>query len=311
MSNMIQKEGFFDSSDKEHKIAYRIFLPEQPIAILQFCHGMAEHAQRYEHFAKYLTERGIIFCICDHLGHGKSVENESELGGFGADFSFRNFAYDAAKFTSIMKEKYLDLPYFIGGHSMGSFVVRTYLSLYSGLCDGGIIVGTGFATPLIKSGKAAASLVAKVKGDTYKSVMLDNLAFGSYNNKIALPKTKSDWLSRDAEQVAKYIADPFCGFIFSAKGVCEMSKMISFVSTKKWAQSLNKSCPLLVVSGDMDPVGDYGKGVDKTAELIKGAGVMDVTLKLFEGGRHEILNETNKEEVYKYLYEWMSKHITV
>lgn len=312
MDDMILTQGSFESTDLEHTIAYRIYSPQDPpIAVLQFAHGMAEHGERYEDFAAYLCSKGILFCICDHLGHGQSVRDESELGYFGDNATYKNLVHDAAKFTSIMKEKYPDLPYFIGGHSMGSFVVRAYLSLHAGLADGAIIMGTGMINPMIKAGIPVATAVAAAKGGSYKSLLLDRLAFGSYNEKISAPKTKSDWLSRDAEQVSRYIDDPLCGFVFSAKGTCEISKMISFVSTKKWAQSLKKSCPVLVISGDMDPVGNYGKGVIRVAELIKGAGVRDVTLRLFEGGRHEILNETNKDEVYQYIYDWLKRHITI
>ncbi|MFZ2537706.1 MAG: alpha/beta fold hydrolase, partial [Oscillospiraceae bacterium] len=168
MDDFVKMSGKFDSTNKTNKIAYYSIAPkENPIAVLQFCHGMAEHSKRYEGFGEFLASKGIVFCICDHLGHGESINSNDDLGYFAKKNGWRNVVEDAAKFTEIMKEQYKDIPYFIAGHSMGSFVARSYISLHNDLVDGAIIIGTGNATPLIAAGTVVAKTIALFKGERY------------------------------------------------------------------------------------------------------------------------------------------------
>lgn len=266
---------------------------------------MAEHSIRYEDFGEFLASQGIAFCICDHIGHGKSINSDEDLGYFAKKDGWKNLVEDAAKFTGIMKEKYKNTPYFLAGHSMGSFVARSYISMHNNLVDGAIIIGTGNATPTVALGTFIARTIALFKGDHHRSKMLDNLSFGNYTKKIDNVRTSFDWLTRDQNHVDKYIADPFCGFLFTTGGFKDISLMMRFVSSKQWADSIKKSMPVFVISGDADPVGEYGVGVKKVVSLLQDSGVKDVTMKLYPGGRHEILNETNYNDVYTDISAWL------
>lgn len=302
----ITKRGTFESSDGINTISFVMISPSENIkAVVQFCHGMAEHKERYLPFGEFLAQNGIAFCMHDHLGHGESASSSEALGFFGEKNGWRFLPDDAHRFTEIIKETFPGIPFFIGGHSMGSFVVRSYISLYPDSADGVIIMGSGDSTPLIKAGKVVAAIIGAVKGKRYRSKLMDKLSFGGYNSKLDNPQTPSDWLSRDAGAVKKYIADPFCGFIFTAAAFSDLTKLISFATGKKWAETVNKTTPILLISGDCDPVGDYGRGISRVNFQLISAGVRDVTLKLYDGARHEILNETNSEEVYNDIMKWL------
>ncbi len=310
MAEILTIKDSFQSTNKKNTIVYRVYSPTTtPKAVVQFCHGMAEHAKRYEAFGTYLAQNGIAFCINDHLGHGESVQNENQLGYFGEKHGWKLLVSDAEKLTYILKKKYPNVPFIIAGHSMGSFVVRAYLSMYKDLADGAVIIGTGNATSLIKIGESMAKAVALFKGKQHHSKWLDNMSFASYNERISNAVTPFDWLSRDAQNVKLYIDDPLCGFIFTTSGFADISSMIKFVSTKKWADSINKKIPILLTSGDADPVGGYGELVTKVYNMLKSSDVNDVTLKLYEGARHEILNETNRQEVYEDMLKWLMSKV--
>ena len=310
--DFIKTSGKFDSTNGLNQISYYCISPkEKPVAVLQFCHGMAEHSKRYISFGEFLALNGIAFCICDHIGHGDSINNEDDLGYFAKKEGWRYLVDDAAKFTKILKEQFKDIPYFIAGHSMGSFVARSYISIYSELADGAIIMGTGNATPIIASGKYIAALVGKVKGERYRSKLLDNLSFGSYTKRIKDAKTKFDWLSRDEKNVDKYISDLKCGFIFTASGFKDVSSMMNFVSSKKWAGSVKKDLPVLLVAGESDPVGEYGKGVKKVYGMLKASGLKNASIKLYPNCRHELLNEINHQEIYKDIKNWILKNSNI
>lgn len=311
MSDIITEKNNFTSVNGVHKISYMIISPsEKPQAVLQFCHGMAEHKERYKKFGEFLAKNGIAFCIHDHLGHGESVNSDDELGFFAEDEGYLNLPNDMHRFTDILRKKYCDIPFFVGGHSMGSFVTRAYLLLYKeDKIRGAVIVGSGDSSPLTKAGVPVAGIIGAIKGKKHRSKLLDRLSFGNYNSKIEGAKTESDWLSRDEDEVKKYISDPYCGFIFTAAAFKDVAKLISFSTGKKWAKSLNKDCPLFFVSGGDDPVGGYSKGISKSYRQVKDAGVKNAELKLYQGGRHEILNETNKEEVRLDILAWIKKWI--
>lgn len=307
---MIVQHDSFKSTDGIHSIACTLYSPmeDKPKGVIQFCHGMAEHRKRYERVGRYFAENGWIFCICDHLGHGESINNESELGYFGKKDGYRFLAADAARCTALLKKKYPDLFFCIGGHSMGSFVVRHYLARFPNLADAAIIMGGGSSTPLIATGKNITALTALIKGGGYRSELLDRLSFGSYNDRIVSPSTKSDWLSRDAAEVKKYIDDPLCGFLFTASGLTDVSKLICEVTTQKWAAALNTETPLLILSGDADPVGGYGSGVIRIKELAESAGVKRVVCKLYPGARHELFNENCRDIVLRDILEWLTEN---
>ena len=217
---------------------------------------------------------------------------------------------DMDKLHDIMSNEYPELPYVLFGHSMGSFLTRTYLIKHPDKYDGVILSGTGHQSPaLVLGGNAAASVMAKLNGAMGNGTKLDSLAFGSYLSKIENPRTKFDWLSRDAEQVDKYIADPLCGFVGKIGLYRDMMQGIKFITDKKNIAQMNKEKPVYFMSGDGDPVGDYGKGVERAYKAFCDAGLHDVFMRLYPGGRHEMLNETNKEQVYQDILNWLNEKL--
>lgn len=260
------------------------------IAVVQIAHGMAEHLERYEAFAEELCKNGIAVYINDHLGHGKSVKNEAELGYFGKKDGWKNFVEDCRKLTEIAKNENPGKPVFFFGHSMGSFVARAYSLKYANEIKGAVFCGTSGPNPASDIGAALAGLIGKIKGDHHRSKLIDKIAFGAYNSKFE-KRTAFDWLSRDNEQVDKYIADELCGFLFTTNGYRDLMELLGFVSKESWFEGLSKELPVLVISGAMDPVGEYGKGINKVCDMLAQKGKKNVEKILYPNARHEILNE--------------------
>ena len=299
---MITEEKKFLSSNGMSQITYYTFLPEgNPVAILQICHGMAEHLMRYADFAAYMVEKGVIVCGCDHLGHGKSIPEDGAPGYLGDEGKALDvLVADQRLLVLEMRKKYKHLPYILLGHSMGSFVTRRFISEYRDLIDGAIICGTAGPDSPAGVGVVAAKIGGALKGKKKRkqpSTLLAFLAFGNYTKRTG-SKDPSSWLSRDPEIVAKYNADPLCGFAFTPTGYRQVFECIKKVNDESWAPSVDKSLSLLVTAGEEDPVGSYGKGPRRVYDMLKDAEIGDVELKMYPGCRHEILNETNRDEVY-------------
>lgn len=273
-------------------------------AVFQIAHGMAEHSARYDAFAEFLASHGYAVFINDHLGHGKSISGEDELGYFGKENGRDALVNDVKTLTGIAKKEFPDKPVVLFGHSMGSFVVRKYCALYGDNIDAAIFCGTSGSNPGAGIGAALAAVIAREKGDHHRSHLLDSLAFGSYNKRFKPARTNYDWLTRDEKIVDQYVVDPLCGFRFTDPGYRELFKLLEDVSAKKWYNSVPYILPILLISGDDDPVGAYGKGIREVSAGLKKSGHQDVTMKLYPGGRHEILNELNKDEVYQDILEW-------
>ena len=259
-------------------------------AVLQIAHGMAEHLERYEKFADALCERGIAVYINDHLGHGQSVSSKSELGYFGEKDGYLNFVEDGKKLMEIAKSEFPGKPYIFFGHSMGSFVARLFTYKYAPELAGAVFCGTSGPNPAAGIAIHLASAIAKVKGTHHRSKLIDKLAFGAYNSKFE-KRTAFDWLSRDNEEVDKYIADEYCGFLFTAYGYRDLFSLLNTVPKKEWFEKFSKALPVLVISGEKDPVGEYSKGINVVCDNLKAAGKTNVTCKLYKDARHEILNE--------------------
>lgn len=278
----------------------------EPSAILQIAHGMAEHVERYDAFAKFLNEQNIFVVGNDHRGHGKTGEKSGQLGYFARHHGFDRVVDDAYAVTEWIQKEYRDVPIFLMGHSMGSFLARRYMQKYATSVDGVILMGTaGSPGPAVKVGKLIAKLEMKKNGPTKPSERLDKMAFGSYNKNIPNPKTSFDWLSRDAKEVEKYVNDPLCGFVCSAGFFYDLFTGLEVIHHKALIQSIPKELPVFILSGDQDPVGDYSKGVQKVIDQYKNAGLQNITSKFYEGARHELLNETNRDEVYNDIYQWI------
>lgn len=276
-------------------------------AIFQIAHGMAEHGERYEDFAKFLCENGYAVYANDHIGHGKSVATDDDLGYFGERDGWLGFVNDAKLLTDLAKGEYPDKPVVLFGHSMGSFIARSYCEKFGGDLAGAVFCGTSGTNPAAGVAIKLADVIAKIKGSRYRSEFINKLAFGAFNKKIEKPRTPFDWLSRDNAQVDKYIADKYCGFLFTAVGYRDMSTVLVSVSGKSWYANLPFVLPVLLISGEMDPVGGYGKGIRQVFRDLKSSGHKNVVMKLYKNDRHEILNELDKEDIYKDVVDWADK----
>ena len=305
------QDFYFQSSTGRTSIHALKCVPDsKPRAVVQIAHGIAEHIDRYRPFMEFLADKGFVVAGNDHLGHGKSIRVPEEQGFFAEKDGWWRVVDDMDKLHDIMSNEYPELPYVLFGHSMGSFLTRTYLIKHPDKYDGVILSGTGHQSPaLVLGGNAAASVMAKLNGAMGDGAKLDSLAFGTYLNKIENPRTKFDWLSRDTEQVDKYIADPLCGFVGKIGLYRDMMQGIKFITDKKNIAQMSKEKPVYFMSGDGDPVGDYGKGVERAYKAFCDAGLHDVFMRLYPGGRHEMLNETNKEQVYQDILSWLNEKI--
>ena len=305
------KDFYFNSSTGKNKIHSRMCVPDaEPRAIVQIIHGIAEYIDRYDEFMSFLADNGIIAVGTDHLGHGKSIESEEQTGFFAYDNGWDYVVRDEEVLRLAMHENYPELPIIVFGHSMGSFMARTLLIRYPDAFNAAIISGTGNqGAALVNGGLFMGNLVTGLKGAHHYSKFLNNLAFGSYNKIYDNPKTEYDWLSRDEANVQKYIDDPLCGFIPSCSLFRDMMTGVKFITNKKNLTAMNKDMPVYFMSGDMDPVGECGKGVQKAYNNFLEAGMKDVSIKLYPGGRHEMLNEINKDEVYSDILTWLGSKI--
>ena len=290
-------EKTFLSKDGKSTIHYYIWEPEvEPVAILQLVHGMAEHVTRYEPLARYLNSYGVLVCGHDHIGHGNSAKPE-DWGYMGEENGWKIMVQDVEQLHGIMKVQYMDTPYFILGHSMGSFITRAWLAMYGNGVDGAIIMGTAGTNPALGAAKFLCKTIRKSKGSRHLSKLITNAAFGSYNKRIKPQRTPYDWLTRDESIVDRYIEDPACGFTFTVAGYADLFNVIGYVSDDKWYRHVPKELPMLLVAGREDPVGAYGAGPAEVAEKLQDAGCSDVSLILYDDMRHEILNEFGKETV--------------
>lgn len=304
-------DKFFICSDG-HRLAYNLWMPSPNIeikAFLQILHGMAEHSDRYARFAEYLNTLGFAVFAADHRGHGTTA-SEDELGWFAEEGGWDRIADDAFELANFITSQYSVNTTFLMGHSMGSFLARTVMVKHPDFYCGVIIMGTGAGKGIVgKIGKVIARYEIRKNGSKGPGIAMNKMSFGSYNKAFEPVATDFDWLSRDAKEVEKYIKDDKCGFLCTNGFFYDLLCGVEFANNARNAESLPKDLPLLIISGDMDPVGDMGKGVRKVYDLYTGAGIADVTLKLLPGARHELLNETNRKEVYGILSDWLEGHI--
>ena len=308
---MVRNEFTFLSADGKTPIHAVEWLPEgQARAVLQISHGVSEYILRYEPFAEYLTARGFAVAGHDHLGHGQSVAEGSARLYFGPRGSWNWVVDDIDQRRNLAKAKFPQVPYFLMGHSMGSFLARTYLIRYPGAVDAAVIMGTGQMSPaIIAGGKAVAAEEAHRVGEDQTSSLVDKLAFGAYNKRFAPNRTGFDWLSLNQDNVDRYMADPLCGGNATIGLFREMLGGLSFIAKPQNLKRMNLNIPVLFISGEMDPVGDCGKGVKRAFESFRKAGVRDVSIRLYPELRHEILNETCRETVYEDIYQWLAAKI--
>lgn len=305
------QEFCFPSSTGENTIHCLKCLPEKPArGIVILVHGIAEHIQRYRPFMAFLAENGFVAAGMDLLGFGQNIKSPSDKGFFAEENGWNYVVTDIDRLLAQVKAAHPGLPCVLFGHSMGSFLSRTYIIRYPGKFDAVILSGTGHQSPLlVRGGLLMAETFVLLKGAHYPAKALNDVAFGSYNKGFDSVRTDFDWLSRDPAAVDAYIADPLCGFICTASLYRDMMQGIRFITDPANIAHMDKKTPVFFLSGADDPVGDKGAGVTRAYKAFCDAGVRDVFLRLYPGGRHEMLNEINKDEVYQDVLHWIEEKL--
>ena len=307
---MIQTLEFsYPSSDQIHTVHAREWVPEgAPRGVVQIVHGVAEHIGRYDPVARFLAAHGYVVCGGDHLGHGLTAGGK--FGYFGPKNGWDLVVRDVRRLRELEGEKHPALPYVILGHSMGSFLTRTYLIRWPGTVSAAVLSGTGQEPPAaVASGKALAGALCRTKGPDHVSKLVNDLSLGAYNRAFKPNRTPSDWLSRDEAMVDANLADPLCGFMPTVAMFRDMMGGLQFIASKANLAKMNKDTPIYFLSGSQDPVGSMGKGVRKVEGMFRSAGCRDVTVKLYPGGRHEMFNEINRQEVFQDLLAWIERKL--
>ena len=311
---MKKEEFYFDSRDGETGIHGIRWMPDEGAGkakgIIQIIHGMEEYVGRYEDFAKFMTDHGFIVTGEDHLGHGDTVTEGGTYGYFCKQDPATVIVRDVHRLKKITQDKFPGLPIIIMGHSMGSFIARNYIYRYGTGINMAIIMGTG-STPgsVLNLGTFLSKVTGLFKGEKSKAKLISSMGFGGYFKKIPERRTDYDWLSANEKNVDAYIADPKCGFGFTANGYLALFELMKRMQKDVNVDAVPKDLPLYFVSGEDDPVGNYGEGVKQAAETYKNAGVRDVTVKLYKGDRHEILNEDDKETVKEDILKWITDRL--
>ena len=295
-------------ADDGHRIFLRVWKAEKQIATLHINHGMAEHSLRYQRFAEYLNGFGITVYAQDHRGHGYTLEND-EKGWFAETGGWQRIVSDAWFVDELIMQENPDCAHVLFGHSMGSFVTRTCLQKHSESYDAVIICGTGASQGVVGHiGRRIALHRARKRGSKAVDPFMQTLAFGSFVRHFP-GEGETGWLSKDREEVGKYDEDPLCGFVCSSQFYADLIEGSFTANDRTLASRIRKDIPMLIISGSDDPVGGYGKGVRKVYKMYKDAGIRDITLRLFEGDRHEILNETDKDDVMKTVSDFILEAI--
>ena len=290
--------------------AFRCVPDGEVKAILQLSHGMVEFIDRYKPLAEHLAGRGILVTGHDHLGHGGSIRTRDDYGYFAEPDGNRAVLADLHAVTVLTKELYPNLPYFLLGHSMGSFLLRTYLYMYPGELSGAIISGTGWQPEAaLRAGLALCRLEQLRIGETGCSKLLKELMFGAYNKKFRPNRTPNDWICSDPAVVDAYTNDELCGFDATVGLTRDMLTGISMNQKKENLAKMDKELPVLFISGMQDPVGAMGEGVLACIDAFKRAGIRHVTIRLYPEGRHEMLNEANRDEVYRDVLSWLERRL--
>lgn len=294
----------YPSSDGIHAVHYRVDTPdERPHAVVQFIHGMSEFVDRYEDLAKFFCANGVVFCGEDHLGHGQTASPE-EYGYFGDTDGPDHLVEDVHALYTLMRKTYRRLPYIMIGHSLGSFILRQYLSQYGGeedslgsRLDGAVLMGTAGPTKYNRFGVFLASMDCRLRGTRHRPVWLKKLMLGGFSRKFK-GETGSEWLNRDLSGYGALAEDPRCNFVYTAAGDRDVMQLLYDVNREEWASTVPLSMPVLLLSGGDDPVGGCGAGVQAVADALEDAELNELHCKLYPGARHELLFESCRDEVY-------------
>lgn len=310
---MVREDFYFLSRDAKTRLHGVRWLPAGTVrGVVQLVHGMQEYIGRYEEFAAYLTEKGYAVIGHDHLGHGGSVRGKRQMGYFCKEHPSDVLVADMYQVTALARRKYPDKPFVIFGHSMGSYLLRKYLTRYSDAVDGAIICGTGSVpNAACSAGMACCALLSVFRGWHYRSSFVKKLTFGKSYAKFCMDGTRPDdsWLCGNTACVEAYYRDPLCTFDFTLNGFYGLFSTVRYDNQMAYIRQIRKNLPVLFISGAQDPVGDAGAGVKKAYRQYKRAGLRDVKIKLYEGDRHEIINENDRTVVYGDIWNWMKRHV--
>ena len=278
-----------------------------PKGIIHLVHGMSEHAARYDHFASWLSEKGYTVIASDLRGHGKTAGSIKNVGHFATVNGWEKVVKDLIQISKKIKGDYPDIPMYLMGHSMGSFLIRSLAYTAPDIGNGYILSSTaGHPGFLGIAGEQLALFNTKLMGKRNRSWLLTKLAFGDFNKKYKEKRTEKDWLTRDENIVNQYIKDPYCMQTFTSQFYTDLTRGLLEINQQSKIDKMDKNKPILAFAGDMDPVGNYGKGPEEVVEKMKLAGIKDIVLKIYNDGRHEMLNELNKEEVYDLILNWLN-----
>ena len=305
-----RKEFNFNSSDRISNIYGCIWIDENKTeykGIIQLIHGMAEHILRYENFACFLASKGYVVCGNDHIGHGRSAKNIDDLGYFGeGKYNYVKLIKDIHHVNVMVKNMFPKLPITVIGHSMGSFLGRSFVYRYPEYIKSAVFIGTSGSNPLIATGIKICSIKMDRGKGKERGNFVNKLAFGAYNSRYENKNTDFDWICSDDNVVNEFIEDEKCGFIFTYAGYNDLFSVLKEVSSKEWYKGFDKRIPVLLVSGSEDPVGNFGKGVREVYRKLKKESV-DTDIIIYKGMRHEVLNEKNKFKVYSDIEKWICK----
>lgn len=307
--SIVKEEFYFPSSNGTNVITgFKIFDDGRRCkAVVQISHGMVEHIDRYEDFMRYLAGRGYAVYAHNHLGHKGSVHNDRQLGYFAPENGYKYVLADLLHTAKMAKKENPGKKLFLLGHSMGSFFARVFAAAYPDALDGLIISGTGGENKIAPLGLKLIQTAKTVHGGEYRSGFINKTVFGNFLSKIENPRTNSDWISRDEGIVNRYVNDKYCQFVFTLSAFEDLMKINMLANKKVTFSKTAKDLPIFIFSGSMDPVGDYGRGVMQVFDRYVTAGCDEVKVKIYPGGRHEMLNETNRRQVYEDIALWLDE----
>lgn len=305
---MATKEIFsLSSSDGHTKLSGILWKPEKEVQmILQISHGMIEHIRFYEEFALCLTRQGIMVVGHDHLGHGRSAQTREDFGFFAEKDGYIFLIQDLHRVRRWVQARFPDVPYFMMGHSMGSFMLRRYLTVFGDGLSGAVIMGTGHPPKILAAAGLLISHAASLcLGASYRSRLIQDGFRAAMNHRFLPLHTSMDWLSSDNEQVDRFLSDPYTDFLFTLSAYRDLLRMIWESENRKLIGRIPKNLPLLLISGKEDPVGEFGKGVKKAFAEFKRAGCTDVKAVLYDEMRHELVIEKNRIKTARDISCWM------
>lgn len=308
--NYTTVERYVPSTDGIHTVYGKIYIPiGTPKATIQIIHGVCEHIDRYEEFMTFLAKNGFVAFGHDHLGHGKTAGGIGNLGFIAEENGDKLLVEDVHAFGNELINEYSNIPHILFGHSMGSFIARIYAENHPENVDLLIIAGTGGPQPLAPVGLAITDISGKLKGLEYRSEAAMKLFFTVCNQNFKDENSEHSWLSRDKEIIEEYESDDYCTFDFSVKAMNDLVMLSTECNSEEWFKNFRRDLPVLIISGELDPVGDNGKGVFEVYKKLEENGVEDISFKLYSGCRHELLNELNKDEVMEDILRWISNRI--